>query len=112
MQDLLDEINKLPKPKPKVHTVCIQGQKVVVSLQKKLEVIRHGEDAYEWKTPTEFVLKPPPKVLKTLLDDEVITESDFKILKKCKQTYSKYNGDIDDKIDFKLAEIIYKTKNI
>lgn len=49
-----------------------------------------------------------PKVLKTLLDDEVITETDFKILKKCKQTYSKYNGEIDDKIEFVLKEASVK----
>lgn len=50
------------------------------------------------------ISKISPKVLKTLLDDEVITESDFKILKKCKQTYSKYKGEIDDKIEFVLTE--------
>ena len=65
MQDLLDEINKLPKPKPKVHTVCIQG-----------------EDAYEWKTPTEFVLKPPPKVLKT-----------YKTMKKAKKGLCFFDND-------------------
>ena len=82
MQHHIEEINKLPKPKPKVHTVCIQGQKVVVSLQKKLEVIRHGEDAYEWKTPTEFVLKPPPKVLKT-----------YKTMKKAKKGLCFFDND-------------------
>ena len=45
------------KPKKKVHTVTIQGQSVVVTLEKKLEVMKHGEDAYEWKTNTEFVRK-------------------------------------------------------
>ena len=56
------------------------------------------------------ISKISPKVLKTLLDDEVITESDFKILKKCKQTYSKYNGDIDDKIEFVLTEVSKEQK--
>ena len=50
------------KPIEKVHTVTIQGQSVVVTLEKKLEVMRHGEDAYMWKTATEFVLKPQPKI--------------------------------------------------
>ena len=45
------------KPKKKVHTVTIQGQSIVVTLEKKLEVMRHGEDAYEWKTNIEFVRK-------------------------------------------------------
>ena len=48
--------NFKPTPK-KIHTVTIQGQSVVVTLEKKLEVIKHGEDAYEWKTNTEFVRK-------------------------------------------------------
>ena len=27
------------------------------TLEKKLEVLKHGEDAYVWKSPTEFILK-------------------------------------------------------
>ena len=50
------------------------------------------------------ISKISPKVLQTLLDDEVINEMDFKILKKCKQTYSKYNGEIDDKIEFQVSD--------
>ena len=51
------------KPTPKkVHTVSIQGQSLVVSLEKKLEVMRHGEDAYMWKSATEIMLKPQPKL--------------------------------------------------
>ena len=45
------------KPKKKVHTVTIQGQSIVVTLEKKLEVMKHGEDAYMWKTNMEFVRK-------------------------------------------------------
>ena len=45
------------KPKKKVHIVTIQGQSIVVTLEKKLEVMKHGEDAYVWKTPIEFVRK-------------------------------------------------------
>ena len=45
------------KPKKKVHTVTIKGQSVVVTLEKKLEVMKYGEDAYEWKTNIEFVRK-------------------------------------------------------
>ena len=37
------------KPKKKVHTVTIQGQSVVVTLEKKLEIMQAGEDAYTWK---------------------------------------------------------------
>ncbi len=52
--DALKDFKPTPK---KVHTVTIEGQSVVVTLEKKLEVIKHGEDAYEWKTNTEFVRK-------------------------------------------------------
>tara|TARA_B110000196_G_C20780570_1_gene490853 strand:+ start:181 stop:489 length:309 start_codon:yes stop_codon:yes gene_type:complete len=56
MPGFFDAIKKI-KPGKKVYTVTIQGQSIVVSLEKKLEVQRTGEDAYTWKTPTEFVLK-------------------------------------------------------
>ena len=57
MSEFLKAIQNLPPIKPKVHTVCIQGQNVVVSLERKLEVIRHGEEAYHWTSPIEFALK-------------------------------------------------------
>ena len=57
-----DEVAKGLEPqKKKVHVVTVQGQSLVVSLEKKLEVMKHGEDAYMWKSPTEIVLKPRPK---------------------------------------------------
>jgi len=49
--------------KKKVHTVTIDGQSLVVTLEKKLEVMRNGENAYMWKSPTEIALKPQPKIL-------------------------------------------------
>ena len=71
------------KPIEKVHTVTIQGQSVVVTLEKKLEVMRHGEDSYMWKTATEFVLKPPPKIL-----------PQYKTLKKTEEKgYNFYDND-------------------
>ena len=62
MLDLVKAMKDLEPIKEKVHTVTIQGQSIVVTLEKKLEVMRHGEDAYKWKSATEFVLKPRPKV--------------------------------------------------
>ena len=62
MPGFFEAFAKLPPQKKKVHTVTIQGQSIVVTLEKKLEVMRHGEDAYKWKSATEFVLKPRPKV--------------------------------------------------
>ena len=62
MSEIFKALESYKPPKKKVHTVTINGQSVVVTLEKKLEVMRHGEDAYMWKTATEFVLKPQPKI--------------------------------------------------
>jgi hypothetical protein len=62
MPGFFEAMKNLEPIKEKVHTVTIQGQTVVVTLEKKLEVMLHGEDAYKWKSATEFVLKPRPKV--------------------------------------------------
>ena len=62
MPGFFEAMNNLPPVKKKVHTVTIQGQSLVVTLEKKLEVMLYGEDAYKWKSATEFVLKPRPKV--------------------------------------------------
>ena len=61
MSDFLRDAKNLGPEKPKVHTVCIEGKEVVVTLKKKLEVIQYGEDAYRWISSTEFALKPPAK---------------------------------------------------
>jgi len=61
MPGFFEAINNLPTSKNKTHTVCINGQQVVVTLARKLEVQKHGEDAYHWISPTEFELKPQPK---------------------------------------------------
>ena len=84
MSDFLKDLQALQKPiKTKVHTVTIDGQSIVVSLEKKLEVMRHGEEAYMWKTATEFVLKPPKQKHAT-----------YRVLKVAKQGYKFYQGDI------------------
>ena len=62
MPGFFEALNNHAPKKETVHTVTIQGQNVVVTLEKKLEVMRHGEDAYMWKDPSTFVLKPRPKV--------------------------------------------------
>ena len=62
MPGFFEATKNLEPPKEKVHTVTIAGQSMVVTLEKKLEVMRNGEDAYKWKSATEFVLKPKPKV--------------------------------------------------
>lgn len=82
MDELLKAIKNLPK-REKVHTVKIAGQDVVVSLAKKLEVMKHGEDAYMWKTPTEFVLKPPKKA-----------KASYTVLQEAAKGYEFEQGDI------------------
>ena len=62
MSELLKALQSMAPLKPKVHTVCIAGKNVVVTLAKKLEVLKHGEEAYHWISATEFALKPPPKL--------------------------------------------------
>lgn len=83
MSELLKALKAMPPIKPKVYTVCIAGQNVVVSLQKKLEVLKHGEEAYHWVSPTQFALKPPPKP-KTVYPE----------LQKTQKGYSFEQGDI------------------
>ena len=82
MPGFFEAINNLEPPKEKVHTVTIQGQTIVVTLEEKLEVMRNGEDAYKWKSPTEFVLKPRPK-----------TTIQYPQLKKANKGYNFYDSD-------------------
>ena len=83
MSDFLKDLKNLPPEKPKVHTVCIQGKEVVVTLKKKLEVIQHGEDAYVWISATEFALKPPVK-----------PTTQYSILQKSQKGFVFHQGDI------------------
>ena len=84
MSDFLNELRQMSTPtKPKVHTVNIQGQNVVVSLEKKLEVLRNGEHAYMWKSPIEFVLKP-----------KLTYKVTYPTLQKAEQGYQFENNDI------------------
>ena len=82
MPGFFEAIGNLPPIKEKIHTVTIQGQSIVVTLEKKLEVMRHGEDAYKWKSQTEFVLKPRSKI-------GVV----YKNLRKADKGYNFYDND-------------------
>ena len=83
MSELLKALQGLPPAPKKVHTVTIQGQSLVVTLEKKLEVMRNGEEAYTWKSPTEIMLKPKPK-----------SKTQYPILKKATKGYVFQDGDI------------------
>ena len=83
MSEIFKALQELrPRPK-KVHTVTIQGQSLVVSLEKKLEVMKHGEDAYMWTSPTEIALRPKPKA-----------KTKFPVLQKTEKGYKFEQGDI------------------
>jgi|TARA_B100000925_G_scaffold277290_1_gene245131 hypothetical protein len=83
MSEILKALQDLPPVPKKVHTVTIQGQSLVVSLEKKLEVMKNGEDAYTWKSPTEIMLKPKTK-----------PKTQYPILKKATKGYLFQDGDI------------------
>ena len=83
MSELLKALQGLPPAPKKVHTVTIEGQSLVVTLEKKLEVMRNGEEAYTWKSPTEIMLKPKPK-----------SKTQYPILKKATKGYVFQDGDI------------------
>tara|TARA_B100000941_G_C28122329_1_gene358740 strand:- start:133 stop:432 length:300 start_codon:yes stop_codon:yes gene_type:complete len=82
MKEFFEALAAMPPPKPKVHTVKINGHSVVVTLEKKLEVMKHGEDAYEWISHIEFALKKKP-----------IAKLGYKKLVKGKKGYSFHNND-------------------
>ena len=83
MSELLKALQGLPPAPKKLHTVTIEGQSLVVTLEKKLEVMRNGEDAYTWKSPTEIILKPKTK-----------PKTQYPILKKATKGYVFQDGDI------------------
>ena len=83
MSELLKALQGLPPAQKKVHTVTIEGQSLVVTLEKKLEVMKNGEDAYTWKSPTEIILKPKTK-----------PKTQYPILKKATKGYVFQDGDI------------------
>ena len=83
MSELLKALHGLTPVKKKVHTVTIQGQSLVVSLEKKLEVMKYGEDAYIWKSPTEIMLKPKTK-----------SKTQYPVLKKATKGYVFQDGDL------------------
>jgi hypothetical protein len=86
MSEFLKALQGRPKREQKKHFVIIQDKQYEVSLEKKLEMMRHGEENYTVKTGqfgTEFVLKPKPKA-----------KTRYSVLKKAVKGYSFEQGDI------------------
>ena len=49
MSELLKAIQNLPKQNVKKHFVTIDGNEIEVTLQKKLDIMRDGEDKFTMK---------------------------------------------------------------
>jgi len=72
MNELLKALNNLAPQKKKVHTVTIQGKEIEVSLEKNLEIMKHGEEAYMLEAG-KIVRKP---IKKNGLTRPVLKKSD------------------------------------
>lgn len=60
MDELFKAISSLAPQKKKIHTVNVQGKELEVSLEKKIEIQRAGEDAF-MLDGGEIVRKPVVK---------------------------------------------------
>jgi DNA-directed RNA polymerase subunit H (RpoH/RPB5) len=61
MPGFFEAINRTSPVKEKKHFVNIQGQTVEVSLQKKIEILKHGKENFLLKG-NEIEMKPKPKI--------------------------------------------------
>ena len=78
----MSDLFKLVKvPQPKKHFVTIDGKEIEETLQKKLEIMKHGEDAYMLNP--DIVLRPKPK-----------PKTRYSVLKKAEKGYAFQDGDI------------------
>ena len=49
MPGFFEALENFKPTEKKPHTVTIEGLSIVVSLERKLEIMQAGEDAYTWK---------------------------------------------------------------
>ena len=49
MPGFFEALENFKPQKKQPHVVTIEGQSIVVSLERKLEIMRAGEDAYMWQ---------------------------------------------------------------
>lgn len=82
MLELRKDLLNLPQAKLKKHFVDIGGKQVEVSLEKKLEVIKNGEENYVL-TKFGIALRKPTK-----------PRTRYSVLKKVDKGYSFEQGDI------------------
>jgi hypothetical protein len=87
MSEVYNALATFPKRPEKKHFVTIQGTKIEVSLQKKLEIMKHGEQNYIMKEG-DIVIKAPPKA-----------KTQYSVLKKSKKGYRFCESDIHWPVD-------------
>ena len=49
MPGFFEALEKFKPQKRQPHEIILEGQSIVVSLERKLEIMQAGEDAYMWK---------------------------------------------------------------
>jgi len=81
MSEIFKALANLPK-RDKKHFVTVDGSQIEVPLEKKLEMMRHGEDSYMLEQGN-IVLKPTPKL-----------KSKFRKLKVSEKGYHFVDDDI------------------
>lgn len=81
MSELFKALNDFKKTAKK-HTVVVDAQEFEVTLQQKIEMIKHGTDRYTVKNGV-IVLKPKPKY-----------GVSYPVLKKSGKGYRFHKGDI------------------
>jgi hypothetical protein len=84
MQELFKALSGIPKPREKKHFVNVEGKQFEVSLKRKLEMQRVGEQNYLAKTTkfgTEFILKPK------------LSQRGYKVLTRASVGYDFYHND-------------------
>ena len=82
MPGFFEALNKTSPIMEKKHFVTIQGQVKEVSLRKKIEILKHGEENFLLKG-NEIELKPKPKLKTT-----------YPVLKEVEKGYHFIDGDI------------------
>ena len=87
MSEVNKELATFPIRPKKKHFVTIQDITKEVSLQKKLEIMKHGEQNYMLKEG-EIVIKPRPK-----------PKTQYSVLKRAKKGYKFYESDIHWPVD-------------
>lgn len=87
MSEIFKALANLTKKPDKKHFAMVEGKEVEVSLDKKLEMMRHGEENYMFKGE-DIVLRPRPR-----------PKTQYSVLRKAEKGYVFQDGDIHWPID-------------